>query len=610
MKPLCLLLGALVLPSAGLRAQAGSEYGVGEQSLSVQTSASSVVPNPAGAFEFSAVCSSPGALIAPTGGASSFDPVAADDDYEVNQYFATKALMTAAFPDGIYEIVPSGGAPVDVTLSGDLYPPVPQLTNGTWSAGGVLLIDPTQPYTFNLSSFPNYLTAGLGSQVEFSILSPAGAEVVDGFFQSTSIPIPITSFPILASVLTPGVTYTGEISFGTNVVVQQTSGGEGLLASYGSSTTFTILAEAPATAAPTITTQPRSVTVAPGSTTVFSLGVTSPTSASFQWSLNGLPIAGATQSSLVIHDPAAAAVGSYTCTATNTLGTVQSLPASLALSSAGLPGRLVNISCRAQVGTGQDILIAGFAVGGAGTAGSLPVLVRGSGPALASYGVAGTLPDPALQLFQGASVLATNDGWGTNAAAVEAADALVGAFPFSSASTHDTALVEALAGGSYTAQVSGESGDTGVALAEVYDATPAGAYTQASPRIVNLSARVVVGTGDYIAIAGFVLSGSTARTVLIRASGPALSVFGVSGVLADPQLQLLSATSAVLAQNVGWASNPQIASAAASVGAFAWKAGGLDSAVLATLPPGAYTAEVSGATGDVGVALIEIYEVP
>ena len=80
--------------------------------------------------------------------------------------------------------------------------------------------------------------------------------------------------------------------------------------------------------------------------------------------------------------------------------------------------------------------------------------------------------------------------------------------------------------------------------------------------------------------------------------------------LADPQLQLLSATSAVLAQNVGWASNPQIASAAASVGAFAWKAGGLDSAVLATLPPGAYTAEVSGATGDVGVALIEIYEVP
>jgi len=111
-------------------------------------------------------------------------------------------------------------------------------------------------------------------------------------------------------------------------------------------------------------------------------------------------------------------------------------------------------------------------------------------------------------------------------------------------------------------------------------------------------------------IVGFVVGGSTARTVLIRASGPALAPFGVTGTLPDPQVELDGA-SGVLATNSGWGGSPQLASVAASVGAFAWRnASSLDSALLVTLPPGAYTAQVSGASGDTGVALVELYEVP
>jgi len=99
--------------------------------------------------------------------------------------------------------------------------------------------------------------------------------------------------------------------------------------------------------------------------------------------------------------------------------------------------------------------------------------------------------------------------------------------------------------------------------------------------------------------------------VLIRASGPALIPFGVTGTLPDPQLQLHAGDGSVIATNAAWGGNAQIASAAASVGAFTWSnTGSNDSALLITLPPGAYTAQVAGASGDTGVALVEVYEVP
>jgi len=356
---------------------------------------------------------------------------------------------------------------------------------------------------------------------------------------------------------------------------------------------------------PIFTRQPASVTVEGGTV---ALDVDSNNATSYQWMRNGLAVSGATSPILLIPD-ATFAAGTYTCIASNSLGSTASNPAIVSIASTNDIGRLINISCRATVETGEYILIAGFVVGGAGTSGSEPLLIRASGPALVPFGVAGTLPDPQLQLFSGSTVLGTNNGW-KGSTQIASAAASVGAFAWNTPSSHDSALLETLAGGPYTAQVAGESGDMGVALAEVYDATPAGTYTAATPRIVNISARVVVGTGGNILIAGFAIGGSTARTVLIRASGPALVPFGVAGPLPDPQLQLYSG-STLLESNYGWGGNPLISSTAASVGAFAWgSAASKDSAILVTLPPGTYTAQVSGVSGDTGVALIEIYEVP
>jgi arabinan endo-1,5-alpha-L-arabinosidase len=370
-------------------------------------------------------------------------------------------------------------------------------------------------------------------------------------------------------------------------------------------------------AAPVFTTQPISVAVAGGTV---ALDAVASNSSAYQWVKDGsVPVPGATSTVLLISD-AASAAGSYACVATNTAGAATSNAATVALTGAGDPGRLVNLSCRAQVGTGANVLITGFVVGGSGAAGSQSVLVRASGPAIAAapFNVPGTLADPLLQVeaFEGAGgsiPVASNNGWGGSAAISNAAIS-VGAFAWADASSKDSAVLAALPAGPYTAEVSGADGGTGVALAEVYDTTPAGSRTSATPRLVNLSARVAVGTGGGELIAGFVVGGSTARTVLVRASGPAIAAapFNVPGTLADPQLTLNNLrTGTVVAANASWGGDPEIAAAAASVGAFGWSdPAGRDSAILVTLPPGNYTANVSGAAGDTGVALVEVYEVP
>ncbi len=167
-----------------------------------------------------------------------------------------------------------------------------------------------------------------------------------------------------------------------------------------------------------------------------------------------------------------------------------------------------------------------------------------------------------------------------------------------------------LSPGAYTAVVSGASGDTGVSLVEVYDTQPG----SLDSKLLNISTRGVVGTGANVMIAGFVVSGTSQKTVLIRASGPALVPFGVSGTLPDPKLQLNRSnpdgTSTLLYTNTGWGGSAVISAAAAAAGAFPWtNSGSNDAALLVTLSPGAYTAVVSGASGDTGVSLVEVYDI-
>jgi hypothetical protein len=603
-----LLLLVLCLP--GL-ARAQTDFGVAKIKRTIQTGATTLAPDPSAPFQFNAVSAALGSLSVPGGASATLAYSAVDAVYEVVQDFPTQAEMDAAFPSGQYTFVVVG-ATVPLTLTGDVYPPAPQLTSGTWNAAGQLVIDPARAFIFDFSPFADYDTAGVGGQVEFTVVSNTDLVVVDQQFFSTEIPPVPTAYTLGAGTLQPGQTYTGVLSYGVETVAVDSQAYGLLLSAYGWSTTFTIVAQGPPSI-PTVVTEPQSQTVAPGSTVVFTFAATGSPDPTYQWYLDGVAVPGpaGTQSMLVLSGTSAAQAGTYTCIATNTSGSVPSAAATLAVMATSNPGRLTNLACRADVGTGASILIAGFVVGGAGTTGPQNLLVRGVGPALAGFGATGVLPDPELQLYNTmATLVDSNTGWGINAAAITAADSAVGAFALSPTTSHDTALLESLASGGYTAQVSGASTDTGVALAEIYDATPAGTYTAATPRLTNLSARADVGTGGNILIAGFVIGGSTAKTVLIRASGPALAPYGITGFLPDPKLQLFSG-STVLATNVGWAANAQITAVATAVGAFSWGvAGTADSALLVTLPPGAYTAQISGASGDTGVALVEVYDVP
>lgn len=270
--------------------------------------------------------------------------------------------------------------------------------------------------------------------------------------------------------------------------------------------------------------------------------------------------------------------------------------------------KLTNISTRSLTGTTANTLIAGFVISGPQ---AKPVLVRAIGPTLTTFGVGGVLSAARLEIFRGTTSVAVGTDWGaaTNAAAVAAAAARVGAFALAN-NSRDAALLLTLEPGAYTAVVTGQNGVSGVSLVEVYDAT-VGAIPR-DQRIVNIATRATAGTGDNSLIAGFFVSGSVPKRLLIRGVGPALTQFGVAGVLARPSLTVNSGNT-VLATNAGWSTSPDaaaITTGSAQAGAFALAAGSQDAALIINLAPGAYTAQVLGVGNTTGVALIEVYELP
>jgi hypothetical protein len=192
--------------------------------------------------------------------------------------------------------------------------------------------------------------------------------------------------------------------------------------------------------------------------------------------------------------------------------------------------------------------------------------------------------------------VAANDDWAPNLAPTFAS---LGAFAFTPGS-RDAALLQSLTG-AVTFQARGTG--PGTVLVEAYDAT--GGLTA---RLANVSARSRVGTGADILIAGFNVAGTSTKQVLIRAIGPGLAAFNVTGTLADPSLQVLNSAGAVVASNDNWSAT--LAPTFVRVGAFPLTAGSRDAALLVNLAAGAsYTVQVSGADGGTGEALIEVYEV-
>ncbi len=326
--------------------------------------------------------------------------------------------------------------------------------------------------------------------------------------------------------------------------------------------------------------------------------------------ISGTPTGSGTYTvSLTATSAAGSSVSSLTIAVGNS-GTATFTPA--ATSSAN---RLLNLSSRNEL-TGSQVLIAGFVVSGSA---NKQILLRGVGPGLAAFNVPNTLATPELQLYNSAGALVSqNSSWG-GGSTLAATFAQVGAFSLP-ANSADAAILTSLAPGSYTIHVFDPSGKGGVVLTEVYDAS-ASPLTDAD-RLINISARGPVSSGAGALIGGFVVGGTSTKSVLIRGIGPGLAAFGVTDAIPDPVLTVYDSSGNVVAQNLIWttqtssgADQPSvvaqdIVNANASVGAFALNGQLSDTAVLVNLQPGAYTFQVTSASNTAGEALGEVYELP
>ena len=281
------------------------------------------------------------------------------------------------------------------------------------------------------------------------------------------------------------------------------------------------------------------------------------------------------------------------------LGTVEAGPIST----------LGNISTRAFVQTGDNVVIGGFIIQGAE---AKRVVIRAIGPELTQYGVPNALANPTLELHDGTGALiASNNNWvATIIGGIITSDqvAAIRASGFAPSDLRESAMIVNLPPGSYTAVVRGVDNTTGVGLVEVYDLTPA-----PDSILGNISTRSFVQTGDNVMIGGVIVQGTQPRRVIVRAIGPELTQYGVPNPLADPTLELHDSTGALIASNDNWQhtiiggiiTSDQVAAIRASGHA---PGDPRESAIIATLPPGNYTAIVRGVNNTTGVALVEVYD--
>ena len=275
----------------------------------------------------------------------------------------------------------------------------------------------------------------------------------------------------------------------------------------------------------------------------------------------------------------------------------------------GSPGStLGNISARAFVQTGDNVMIGGFMVQGTEPK---RVIIRAIGPELTQYGVPDALANPTLELHDGTGALiASNNNWATtiiggiitsNQVHEIQASGYVPGDPL------ESAIIADLPAGDYTAVVSGVNNTTGDALVEVYELSP-----ETNSILGNISARGFVQTGDNVMIGGFMVQGTEPKRVIIRAIGPELTQYGVPDALANPTLELHDGTGALIASNNNWATTI-IGGIITSNQVHEIQASGyvpgdpLESAIIADLPAGNYTAVIRGVNNTTGVALVEVY---
>jgi plastocyanin/uncharacterized protein YggT (Ycf19 family) len=297
------------------------------------------------------------------------------------------------------------------------------------------------------------------------------------------------------------------------------------------------------------------------------------------------------------------------CAMVGTVVVAAQSPTPTATPTATPASLLSNISTRSFVQTDDNVMIGGFIVQG-----SQPkrVIIRAIGPELTPFGVPNVLANPTLELHDSAGALiGFNDDWqNTVIGGVITHDQVQEIIDSGRAPTdmRESAIIADLPAGNYTAIVRGLSSTTGVALVEVYDLS-----TDADSILGNISTRSFVQTGDNVMIGGFIVQGTQPKTVIIRAIGPELTPFGVPNVLANPTLELYDSASVLIASNDNWQTtiiggiilHDQVQEI---IDTGLAPTDTRESAIIASLPAGNYTAIVRGVGNTTGVALVEVYD--
>ena len=269
---------------------------------------------------------------------------------------------------------------------------------------------------------------------------------------------------------------------------------------------------------------------------------------------------------------------------------------------------LENISARAFVQTGDNVMIGGFMVQGTEPK---RVIIRALGPELAQYGIPDALANPTLELHDATGALiASNNNWVTTIiGGIITSNQVheIQASGYAPGNPVESAIIAGLPAGNYTAIVRGVNNLTGVALVEVYDLVP-----ETSSVLSNISTRGYVQTGDNVMIGGFMVQGSEPKKVIVRVIGPELTQYGIPDALTNPTLELYDRTGALIASNNNWVSTI-IGGIITSNQVHEIEASGyapsnpFESAIIADLPAGNYTAVVRGVNNLTGVALVEVY---
>ena len=264
------------------------------------------------------------------------------------------------------------------------------------------------------------------------------------------------------------------------------------------------------------------------------------------------------------------------------------------------PGLVANVATRLPVGRDDDVLIEGFIVLGPNGS-TKKIMVRALGPFLTSFGIPDALPNPTLEIRDGSNALiATNNDWmhtqvggiitGDQAAEIQGS----GLAPTNSL---ESAIIANLVPGGYTAVVRGVNNTVGTGIVDAYDMSAASAA-----RLANIATRGLIQPGDQLMIAGFIIQQGDVSAV-IRAIGPSLIAFGINNALLDTTLQLRDANGAIVRENDDWQSHQKRELERTGL----QPGDSREAAMVATIPPGQYTAQVRGKPETTGIGVVEIY---